>query len=140
MKFRIIALILALSVLSWTQTTSQPAPDATPSQNAPAADTKAGCDCCQKTASSGDKEAAACCQNMKDGKCDMAACKDKDKDGMACMKGDKTNGAAKACAEGKCCGGEHHGKSRHHDHETTAMNCCGDQCDRKSHSHAGAAK
>jgi hypothetical protein len=134
MKFRIIALILALSVLSWTQTSTQPPTSTTPSQNAPAADKKAACPCCEKTASAGDNK-AACCEHMKDGKCDMASCQGKD--GMSCMKGDKEKGVAgcgdKTCAEHGCC-------SHDHEHDKAAMSCCGEQCDRKSHSHAGAAK
>jgi hypothetical protein len=91
MKYKTIALILALSVISWGQ-------NSTPNSNAnPQASTqsteKAKCPCCDKSSSKGAiacarhgrqaKGMASCCAG-KDGKCcggDQA---------KACMRGDKT--------------------------------------------------
>ena len=114
MKFKVIVLIFAFSLMSWTQTSTQPSATATPSHNAPTADDKAGCGgCCQKAGSAEDKS-ANCCQNMKDGKCDMSDCKDpcmgKDKGGMMCMKNDKTKASSASGAEAKCCAGMHPGE------------------------------
>src|SRR5690348_15287857 len=101
MKFKMIALFLALSLSAWAQ--SATTPNATP-QDEP----KAGCsDCCKHTAGDKDKDTKGCCHEMKaaaDGK--MSCCEGKDgkgcmgKDGMSCMKGEKSEAS---CGKGKCC-------------------------------------
>ncbi len=118
MKFRMLALILALTVMSWAQTATQSAPATTPDKNAPAemgkcchkmsADGKDNASCMRdgkQTASS--KEAGSCCAG-KDGK----SCSN-GKDEKSCMNGDKS--AASCCKDG--CG-----------KDKTAASCCGDKC------------
>src|SRR5215831_4893259 len=109
MKFRIIALILALSVSGWAQTAAQDSP----AQSAPQPP-KAQCACCDKAAESG----AGCCHHSKeqDGKSASACCGGRE--GSGCcgkgMKCEKPDATAKndGCCGDKPCGGE--GKS-----------CCG---------------
>jgi hypothetical protein len=115
MKCKMLALILALTVMSWAQTATQSAPAATPDKAAPAEMSK----CCQKMAKDGascmrhsehaanSKEASSCCG----GKDAKACCNGKD--GKSCTKDDKT--AASCCKDG--CG-----------KDKTAAACCGDKC------------
>ena len=122
MKFRLFALLLALSLIAWAQENpSAAAPNATPKPEAKscchhdhASDAKDAKGCCHH-ASADAKDASDCCGKdkceMKDGK----SCAGKDM--KACMKQCKKSGA---CTDGKCCG-EAGGKS--------AMNCCGNQCE-----------
>ena len=145
MKHKIVALILALTVASSAQTATQT--PSTPQPGATQAD-KASCACCDKMAASA-KDGEKTCQRhgMKaaDGK-DMASCcagKDKEmmsccgsKDGKSCMKGDKAT--ASCCKDGcnkdktaaACCGtsGKTCGKGccSSDKKERTAKNCCGD--------------
>lgn len=57
MKFKMLALILALTVASWAQTTT-PATPSTPQQSTEPADKAKSCD---KMAPADAKDAAACC-------------------------------------------------------------------------------
>ena len=101
MKHKLFALILALTVISWAQTATQPAPSAA-SQDAPE---KAKCACCDKMAADA-KDGHACMRQGKGDPKDMASCcAGKEgtsccggKDAKSCMKGDKT--AASCCKEG----------------------------------------
>jgi hypothetical protein len=133
MKFKMIALFLALSLSAWAQTATTPNP--TTPQDTP----KAGCsDCCKHMAGDKDtkdtKDAKGCCHDMKAmGNGKMSCCEGKDgkacmgKDGMSCMKGEKADAS---CGKGKCCdmkGGK--GCCSHGDGDKTAMACCsGTQC------------
>jgi len=133
MKFRLFALIMALSLVAWAQGNT-PAPAAPNSAPAPEtkgcchhmADMKDGKGCCHHAKAEG-KDAMACCGKdkceMKDGKscCDA-------KDMKACMEQCKKDGKG-CCADGKC-GGD--GKDK------TAANCCGEKCERHQHSNAGS--
>ncbi len=126
MKFKIIALFLALTVASWAQTATQTAP-AAPQQSTD----KAKCACCDKMAAGemGDmKDGASCCahHDMKTGDSkDMASCcagKDKDKasccdgkDAKSCKRDSKDKNA-KACCGDKC------------SKDKMAANCCGGKC------------
>ena len=116
MKFRLFALILALSLVGWAQETPA-APNSTPAPQAQGcchhnmADMKDGKGCCHHAAGDA-KDAAACC-----GKDMKAAMKDCKKNGCC------TDG--KCCAEGKSCG-EAKG-------DKTAMGCCGSKCERHPH-------
>jgi hypothetical protein len=120
MKHKVLALILALSVISWAQTAAP-----TPQTSAPAAK----CACCDKAASADAKDAHACCARHGDHHADakeMASCCNgkegascRGKDAKSCMKAgkntcsdcdkDKTAKACcgsnckKACADGTCC-------------------------------------
>src|SRR5271167_1365490 len=105
MKFRLFAMVLALSMVAWGQENpSASTPNATPKPETKscchhAADAKDAMACCQH-ANADAKDAAECCGKdkceMKDGKscCSGKAMK-------ACMKACKKHGA---CADGKCCG------------------------------------
>ena len=134
MKYKVIALILALTISSWAQSTSPSSPDQKP------ADSKTTCSCCAKTDSANQSEPNqakhSCVKKTEDGKEVMACCADKDAkacSGETCCKhGEKdaasccakaADGQAMACCSGKdgaakdCCGGNQCGK---HDHEHTA--------------------
>jgi hypothetical protein len=133
MKYKMLALFLALTVASWAQTATQTTP-ATPQQSTVPAE-KAKCACCDKMTAADSKDAHACCADhamkgdmagMKDGK-EMASCcagkeaKSTDgKDAMACMKGDKDKAAASCCKDG--CSKDSCGKGK------TASACCGEEC------------
>jgi len=108
-KYKMIALILALTVVSGAQTATQTAP-AAPQQNAAPAE-KEKCPCCDKIATSGAKDAAACCahhaQHDAQGKETASCCSGKDAksccggaDAKSCMKSDKD----KAACCSACCG------------------------------------
>ena len=120
MKYRILALILALTVVSWAQTATQTTPSA-PQQNATTEKSK--CACCDKMAASDSKDAHAACMGKHDGKEMASCCAGKDaksccggKDAKSCMKdGKMADGctgkdgmkcdrkAGKDCGKG-CCG------------------------------------
>ena len=105
MKHKLFAMVLALTVMSWAQTATQPAPS-TPTQSAPE---KANCACCDKMAAGAKGGHAAC---MRQGKGDM-------KDMASCCAGKE--GAS-------CCGGEHAMSCMKGD--KTAASCCKDGCDK----------
>jgi len=129
MKHKMLALILALTVVSWAQEATQTAP-ATPQQSTE----KAKCACCDKAASAdakGDccahhdhsaagKEAMSC--SRKDGKSCCGG-----KDAKACMKADKGASCCKDCGKDKtassCCGGKCE-KGCCEKMEKASMKCC----------------
>lgn len=121
MKFRLFALILAMSLVIWAQEN----PAASTPNAAPAPETKS---CCHHAADA--KDGMACCHHASTEAKDAMGCCGKDKceikDGKSCcggkdmkasMKECKKNGA---CKEGKCCSGADH---------KSAMNCCGTKCE-----------
>jgi hypothetical protein len=123
MKYKLAALVMALAVMSWAQTATQPTPT-TPQQSTAPAD-KAKCPCCDKMAAADTKDAPACCahhgkhsEHTKDmascgsGKDGMSSCCS-GKDAKSCMKGDKDKAG--------CCG-DSCAKDK------TAAGCCGDKC------------
>jgi hypothetical protein len=90
MRHKLFAAILALTVMSWAQTSTQTTPSQTPAAE------KAKPSCCEKMAN-GSKDATSACMRHKDGK-EMASCC-AGKDGASCC-GEKD---AKACMkDGKC--------------------------------------
>lgn len=120
MKYKMLVLMLALTVVSWAQTATQTAP-ATTEQSAGPADT--GKSCCDKMAAGDKKDMATSCMRHKgdaaDGKEMSSCCGDKKamcsccKDAKSCMKGEKGKAAAcckEGCDQGKtasaCCGGK----------------------------------
>lgn len=129
MKYRILALILALTVVSWAQTATQSAPS-TPEKNT--ASEKGKCACCDKMAKSGSMdEHAACMRKHHDGK-DMASCcagkDDKSccggKDAKSCMKDGKMD--ASCCKDG--CGKDKEKTASCCDHKAgkgCGKGCCG---------------
>ena len=123
MKFKTLALILAVTVMSWAQTATQ-APSA-PQQSTVAKD-KAKCSCCDKMAAGDAKDTHACCahhdMNAKDSK-EMASGKDtmsccSGKEAKSCNRKDK--GAASCCKDS--CGKDSCRKDK------TAASCCGHSC------------
>jgi hypothetical protein len=119
MKYKIIALILALTIVSWAQTATQNAP-ATAQQSAAPAE-KGKCPCCDKMAADS-KDNPACCahraQHSGNAK-EVASCCS-GKDGKSCCGGD-----AKSCPRG--------------DKDKTAKSCCGDSCCKDKMAAAGCA-
>ena len=160
MKFKLVALTLVLTVVAWTQTSSQ-TPQINPDKpvSAASAESQSACHhgdgkdggCCAGMS----KDGASCCghHDMKAGEGEMACChhdaaKEGDtamscgggKDGKSCMKDDKGANAstsAGCCPNGDCCG---KGKScceSAKDTKTTAMACCsGGHCGMMNHSEA----
>jgi len=109
MKSKLTALVLALTVMSWAQTTTQTAPAAPEQGNA--SSEKGACPCCDKKASAEAKAENSCCGHHaaanKDGK-DPACCHGKDKgsccDAKSCVRGkDKTLAACNSEKCGKDC-------------------------------------
>ena len=101
MKYRLMSLILALTVFSGAQTATQ-STLATPDQSA---SEKAKCACCDKMAKSDAKDAHAACMRTHvskemaagwTGKDDKCCCEEKD--AASCMKDSKM---AKSCCKGK---------------------------------------
>jgi hypothetical protein len=94
MRYKTIPLILALTVISWAQT-STPNSNSNPQAGTESSE-KAKCSCCDKSAT--DKGVMACARHGKHAKA-MASCCD-GKDGKCCA-GDQ----AKACMRGdkNCC-------------------------------------
>jgi len=99
MKYKMFALILALTVGSWSQTATQTAP-ATPEKS-----DKASCACCDKMAKADSKDGHAACMRKHDGKEMASCCSGKDeksccsgKDAASCMKDGKM---IESCCKGK---------------------------------------
>jgi hypothetical protein len=134
MKPKLVALILALTVMSWAQSTT-PAP--TEQNSTPA---KASCSCCEKMASADHKD-MACSKHKdasaKDGK-EVSCCAGRDakdaasccsgKDAKSCSKGDKAS--ASCCGTGKP-GDGHEMACCAKDGKDDANACCsGKQCEK----------
>jgi hypothetical protein len=117
MKYRMLALILAVTVVSWAQTATQSTP------STPQTPEKSNGACCDKMAASDAKDAHAACMGNHDGKEMASCCAGEDaksccggKDAKACMKDGKMadyckgkdgmkcdRKAGKDCGKG-CCG------------------------------------
>lgn len=119
MKYKLIAVVLALTVMSWAQTATQTMPPTTDQSAAPAE--KAKCPCCDKMAAADAKDSHSCCahHDMKAGDMkagdmkDMASCC-AGKDAKSCTKGDK-DAAGTSCCGDKCS-------------KEKMASCCGDKC------------
>jgi hypothetical protein len=122
MKYKMMALILALTVMTWAQTATQTTPPA-PQPGTEQVD-KDKCPCCDKMGATNTKDAHASHMHhdmsAKDGK-GMASCCG-DKDAMSCMKGDKDK------PTDSCCGGKDAKSCMQGDKDKTAASCCGDKC------------
>lgn len=134
MRSKILALILALTVVSWAQTATQTTPSDSSNSSVPTDNAKTSC--CDKMGANG----ASCPRHgKKDAKAVASCCGDKEmksccggKDAKSCMKADK--GAASCCKNdcGKdktakaCCGEKECGKDccSSMKSEKTARNCC----------------
>jgi len=118
MKHKMIALILALTVMSWAQTTTQTSPT-TPQQSTTPAE-KGKCPCCDKMSTADAKEGPACCAHHADngaaGK-EVASCCTGEgaksccggKDAKSCMRNGKDKAACCSDCKDKtaaaCCAG-----------------------------------
>jgi hypothetical protein len=143
MKRNLIAILLALTVMSWAQSTT-PSQTPAPDQKTAPADTKPACACCDETAS-GDhssmyKDMKACMHHdAKDRKEAMACYGGKDanhaaccgKDAKACSKDGKTMAC---CADGKCAEGCETACCSAKDGETASHGCGGgNSCGKHDH-------
>src|SRR4029077_14482800 len=93
MKYKVMAFLLALTMMSWAQS-------ATTSQSA-ATEAKSGCACCEKMSSAENKDGKSCMRHKGAAKDNAEGCSGKDscckeKDGKSCMKNDNL---ADRCAE-----------------------------------------
>lgn len=107
MRNRIFAIILALTVVSWAQS-SNSNPSTTTAE-------KSACSCCEKMAGSDSGKADCCAQHGKDGKAMAASCsREKGKccggDAKSCMRAEKGKSCCSECGKEK------------------ASTCCGDKC------------
>jgi hypothetical protein len=148
MKHKLLALLLALTAMSWAQSTT-PNQTLAPEQKSAPADAKPACPCCDKMAdhaamhkdmeccanhkasAKDDKEATSCCSE-KDAKGEMSCCGDKD--AKACMKknGTKDDKSSASCPKDKC--GEGHEMACCSAKEGSASGCChGNQCGKHNH-------
>ena len=128
MKLKFIAWILALTVASWAQTTTQN----TPAQQENAAP-QSKVDCCHKADSA--KEGQSCRRHEMAGKDEKAMSCCSGEKAAACCEGTEAKSCAKAdkdktAAAGECCGNM---KSCSHEKgDKSAMNCsekqCGEHC------------
>jgi hypothetical protein len=114
MKHTLLALILALTAVSWGQNATPTAPTEPQTSTE-----KQKCACCDKMSSSGSKDMKMCARHAKHAKDGKGSCCAGEKamsccgkDGKSCMKDDKT--AASCC---KNCG-----------KDKTASSCCGKDC------------
>jgi hypothetical protein len=144
MKLKLIALFLALTVMSWAQSTT-PNQTPAPEQKAAPTDAKATCPCYDKPAAADHKDVHACMHHettSQDAKEAMSCCADKDsinadsccsaKDGKSCSKEDKASaapggdGKSSGGHEMACCSGKEGANSSH--------GCCdGMQCGKHDH-------
>jgi len=118
-RYRFLALILALAVVSWAQTATQ----ANPPTQSDTQTEKGKCPCCDKKDAVGTEGGAACCARHHkmsgEGKEMASCCADKDnsccggKDAKSCMKDNKE---AAACCKESC------GKDK------TVAACCNGKC------------
>ena len=116
MRYKVFALILALTVATWAQTSNPVTPAAPQPSTEPAV--KAKCACCDKMAATASKEAQSCCAHH-DRKAEGG------KDAMSCMKSGSDPTAESCCHEGcsqEGCSQDSCAK------DTTASACCGTKC------------
>jgi len=128
MKYKMLASIVALTVVTWAQTSNSNPTSATQPSTSPAEKSRRAC--CDQMAVAGAKQAHFCCahhdMNDKDSKEKASCCAEKDakssdsKHAMSCMKNGKDASAASCCKEG--CSKESCGKDK------TAATCCDGSC------------
>jgi len=119
-KCKMIALVLALTMMSWAQTSTQTAPAATQKSSE-----KAKCSCCDKMTAGDSKEGTSCCAHH-----DMKA-DDMKSDGM---KADEKMEMASCCAgkdKASCCNGKDAKSCERHGKDKKAKACCGDKCSKE---------
>ena len=119
MKYRMLALILAVTVVSWAQTATQN----TPSTPQPSTE-KAKPACCDKMAASDSKDAHPACLRKHDGK-EMASCCP-GKDMKSCCSGGKdANSCMKDDTFADCCKGKDGMKCSRKARKDCGKDCCG---------------
>jgi uncharacterized protein involved in copper resistance len=141
MKFRLMGIVLVMTLAAWSQTNG---PGMTKAADS-GAEKKPSCACCEKMGgmdhhkmgdekmSSADHDKMMCADHKA-----MNGCCHDMKDGTSCMKGtdDKNSTGddkAGSCAGAKgCC-------ARMDEKDKTAMKCCGDKCERHQHSQTGGS-
>lgn len=131
MKFKLFAVVLALSLVAWAQEN----PAASNPNSTPKTETKSCCHhaagakdamACGHHASADAKEGMECCG--KDSGCCGKEMAKGEKDGKSCCGGKDMKACAKACekqggcSDGKCCGMKG---------EKSAMKCCS-ECEKKA--------
>jgi len=162
MKFRFVALFLALAVVAWTQTSTpnpqipaeKPGVTATADNNGASchshgadsaaccagmkADAKEGMSCCAHHETAAGKDVMSCCDHAaaKNGEHATSCC---GKDAKSCMKEDKSARAgsttAACCPNGDCCGkGKSCCESSKNTKSTTMACCAGGHCGMSGHS------
>lgn len=132
MKYKVIALLLALTMMSWAQSASTSQAPASNQKSENVADQKAT-PCCCDTMSAEHKDGQSCMRDHAKGCCSgkKAASCCKDKEAKACIKGDKT---AACCASGKC--GKDKEMSCCSTKKDQKARCCDEmQCGKNSHTH-----
>jgi hypothetical protein len=134
MKHKMLAILLALTVASWAQTSTPTAPSTPQQSTAPAE--KAKCACCDKMTGGDMKDMhASCCAHhdmgkdkdmqSKDSKEMASCCAGKEgmsgKDAKACMRDGQDKQAASCCkgSDKNSCG-----------KDKTASACCGSKCEK----------
>lgn len=128
MKYKLPALLLALTLVSWAQTSTPTVPPA-PQQNAVPAE-KGKCSCCSKAAN-GDSTSACCARHSTESKEKPSCCSGQNgksccggKDAKSCMRNAKgSTGCCSGCkdkAAAACCSG------------TCGKDCGAGCCSRKS--------
>ena len=120
MKYKMLALILALTVVSWAQTTTQNTPSTPQPSTAPE---KAKCACCDKMAASDSKDAHAACMHNHDGK-EMASCC-AGKDEKSCCGGSDVKSCMKDGKMTDCCKGKDGMNCDRKDGKDCLKGCCG---------------
>jgi hypothetical protein len=141
MKSKLLAVLLALNVMCWAQTSTTPNPAPAPEKKSAPAEAKPACPCCEhmgadhaamhngmesccmhKDAAGKDKDAMSCCAGMDD----KMAC-GRAKDNKATAKDDKA--PASCCGSGKCAAGKEMSccaaKAGDADHDCCGGNACG---------------
>ena len=130
MKFKLFAMVLALSMVAWAQEN----PAASTPNATPAPETKG---CCHHA--EGAKDAKSCCHHATADAKDAAGCCGKDKcemkDGKSCCGGKDMKACMKQCKKNGCC---KDGKCGGEAGEKSAMNCCGNACERHQHAASGS--
>jgi|SRR5215470_2565198 len=132
MKYKVIAILLALTIVAWAQSANTSQPPAT-DQKSENVDKKAIPCCCEKM-SGEHKEAKSCMRdgskNCCSGKHAASCCKDKE--AKACMKGGET---FSCCSEGKCGDGEKMSCCSAKKVQKAESCCQGMQCGKSAHTH-----
>src|SRR5579863_2255969 len=120
MKYKMIGLILALTVVTWSQTATPNAPATTPQSTAPADKAKPAC--CDKMSATDAKDEHPSCMHhdMSSAHHDMSKMSSAEDKGMdSCCAGKE--------ASSSCCSGKE-AMSCKSDKDTAAASCSGDKC------------